>query len=60
MGADLVAFKDGCDHGPLVFLPPSFQEDETDVSEEVKEALVSGKPVRHVPFASTSLMCIQF
>lgn len=37
-----------------------FQEDEADVSEEVKAALVSGKPVRHVPFSSASLMCIQF
>lgn len=35
-----------------------FQGDEADVSEEVKAALVSGKPVRHVPFGSASLTCI--
>lgn len=33
----------------LVFFLLPFQDDATDVSEEVKQAWVSDRPVRHVP-----------
>lgn len=44
----------------LVFFLLPLQEEETDGSEEAKETWVSGRPMRHVPFDSSLLVCTSF
>lgn len=57
IGTDLVVFREVCGYDPFVFLLFPFQEDETEVSEEVKETWVSDKLVT-VPLGLSLASCI--